>query len=118
MTVVNAVLAPGGAITGRITGSDGAPLEGVEVTASAVDDYMDQRTATTQHDGSYTVHNLAEGDYYLCFDAADVLQPSATGYVNECFDDRAPATSSTVVHVGAGSTTTGIDAELAAAPAG
>ena len=113
VTVANAVLAPGGAITGRITGSDGAALEGISVHATAVDDSMDQRMATTQPDGTYSVRNVSEGDYYLCFDAANIQQPAPTGYANECFDDHAPSTSYTVVHVAAGSTTTGVDAVLA-----
>ena len=112
VTVVNAVLSPGAAITGRVTGSDGAALEGVYVTATAVDGDLFQ-VAITRYDGSYTVRNVSEGDYSLCFDAPDTRQPSATGYVNECFDDTAPSTSYTVVHVAASSTTTGIDAVLA-----
>jgi hypothetical protein len=112
VTVVNAALAPGAAITGRITGSDGAALEGVYVYATAMDGSMEQQTAT-RYDGSYLVRNVSEGDYYLCFDAAYTRQPSTTGYANECFDDTAPATSYTAVHVAAGTTTTGIDAVLA-----
>ena len=113
VTVVNAVLSPGAAITGRITGSDGATLAGVYVWATAVNNSMDQWLATTRYDGSYSVHNVSAGDYYVCFDATTLRQPSETGYANECFDDSASSPSSTVVHVAAGSTTTGIDAELA-----
>jgi len=111
VTVVNAVLAPGAAITGRITGSDGAALDGVYVWTTAMDGSRDM--AITRYDGSYSVRNVAVGDYYLCFDAADIRQPSPTGYANECFDDHAPSTGYTAVHVAAGSTTAGIDAVLA-----
>ena len=113
VTVVNAVLAPGAAITGRVTGSDGAALEGVTVYATATDDPMEQLITITRADGSYSVRNVYEGDYYVCFDAADLRQPSTTGYANECFDDTAPSASHTAVHVAAGSITVGIDAVLA-----
>ncbi|HEV2887220.1 MAG TPA: carboxypeptidase regulatory-like domain-containing protein [Jatrophihabitans sp.] len=111
---VNAVLAAGAAITGRVTGSDAASLAGVYVYAYPLDTGL-QVTATTDYiDGSYALRGLAEGDYNVCFDAVNVRQPAATGYVNECFDDSTmtSGTPYTVVHVAAGSVTSGIDAEL------
>ena len=46
-----------------------------------------------------------------------VLEPSSTGYVDECYDNRSDNVPGTPVHVAAGAVTSGIDAELAVAAA-
>jgi protocatechuate 3,4-dioxygenase beta subunit len=111
---VNAVLASGAAITGRVTGSDAAALGGVYVYAYSPDTGSQVTASTDYVDGSYSLPGLAEGDYNVCFDAVNVRQPAATGYVNECYEDStvSSGTAYTAVHVAAGSVTSGIDAEL------
>jgi protocatechuate 3,4-dioxygenase beta subunit len=110
---VDAVLSSGAAITGTVTGSDGAPLGGVYVYAYSPDSGQ-QVTATSDYqDGSYRIPGLSEGDYTLCFDPVNVRQPAATGYVAECYDNQPGSFGGTPVHVAAGSVTAGIDAELA-----
>ncbi len=108
----NAVLHSGAAITGQLTGSDGAALGGVYIYAYGLDSGQ-QVTASSDFDGNYQVSGLSEGDYTLCFDAVNVRQPATTGYVNECFDNQSGSFGGTPVHVGAGTVTAGVDAELA-----
>ncbi|HST47740.1 carboxypeptidase regulatory-like domain-containing protein [Jatrophihabitans sp.] len=107
---VNAVLRAGAAITGRITGSDGAALGGVYIYAFDPESGQYATGASSDYsDGSYRLPGLAPGDYAVCFDAVNVRQPAPTGYVNECYDNNSYA----LVHVTGGTVTTGIDAELA-----
>lgn len=108
---VNAVLQAGAAITGRVTGSDGAALGGVYIYAYDPQSGQYLTASSDYSDGSYRLPGLAAGDFSVCFDAVNVHQPAATGYVNECYDDN----DGTMVHVGAGTVTTGIDAVLAVA---
>jgi protocatechuate 3,4-dioxygenase beta subunit len=110
---VNAVLRSGAAITGHLTGSDGAPLQGAYIYAYG-SEFGQQVTTTSDYgDGSYRISGLSESEYTLCFDAVDVQGPAATGYVNECFDNQPSSVGGTPVQVTGGAVTAGIDAELA-----
>ena len=106
---VDAVLSSGAAITGEITGSDGAALGGAYIYAYDADSGQYATASSDYSDGSYRLPGLAPGDYSVCFDATNVHQPALTGYINECYDNDNGA----LVHVAAGTVTTDIDAELA-----
>jgi protocatechuate 3,4-dioxygenase beta subunit len=108
---VDAVLSSGAAITGRLTGSDGAALGGAYIYAYDPESGQYAVASSDYEDGSYRLPGLAAGDYSICFDAVNVRQPAVTGYLNECYDDGNGA----LVHVTADTVTTGIDAELAVA---
>ena len=110
---VDAVLSPGAAITGQVTGSDGAVLGGVYVYANGVESGQGFAAYSDYQDGSYRLAGLTEGDYLVCFSASLVLEPSRTGYVDECYDNQGVSSPGTPVHVTAGAVTAGIDAELA-----
>ncbi|HEY5111018.1 MAG TPA: carboxypeptidase regulatory-like domain-containing protein [Acidimicrobiales bacterium] len=62
---INAVLAAGATISGKVTGSDGVGLANVCVYASTASGSYG--TATTGSDGTYTVSGLAPGTYTLEF---------------------------------------------------
>jgi hypothetical protein len=109
---VDAVLSAGAAITGQVTGSDGAVLGGVYVYANNVESGQQSFAADSDQDGNYRLSGLTEGDYLVCFSASLILAPSSTGYVDECYDDQSVSSPSTPVHVAAGAVTAGIDAEL------
>ena len=109
---VDTVLSPGAAITGHLTGSDGADLGGVFVYTHAPGSDQYVTASSDYQDGSYRLPGLPEGDYLVCFEAANVQQPATTGYVGECYDDESTS-SGTPVHVAAGAVQAGIDAELA-----
>ncbi|MEO7262769.1 MAG: carboxypeptidase regulatory-like domain-containing protein [Jatrophihabitantaceae bacterium] len=106
---VNAVLSPGAAITGQVTGADNAVLGGVYVYAYDPQSGQQAAASSDYQDGSYRLAGLAGGDYTVCFDAFTVSQPAVTGYVNQCYDSQ----NNALVHVTAGAVTAGIDAELA-----
>jgi protocatechuate 3,4-dioxygenase beta subunit len=106
---VNAVLSSGAAITGHVTGSDGAPLGGTYIYAYDPESGQYATASSDYSDGSYQLPGLAPGDYSICFDAVNVREPAPTGYLNECYDDNNGA----LVHVTAGTVIPGIDAELA-----
>ncbi|HEY0167192.1 MAG TPA: carboxypeptidase-like regulatory domain-containing protein [Jatrophihabitans sp.] len=106
---VNAVLSAGAAITGQVSGSDGAVLGGVYVYAYDPESGQQAATSSDYSDGSYRLAGLAGGDYTVCFDAFTVRQPAVTGYVNECYENQNGA----LVHVTTGVVTSGVDAALA-----
>jgi hypothetical protein len=110
---VNAVLGSGAAITGLLTGSDGAALGGVFAYAYAPESGQYITVVSDHQDGSYRLAGLTEGDYLVCFGAGSVQQPSTTGYVDECYENQRTSYTATPVHVSTGTVTTGIDAELA-----
>ena len=109
---VNAVLTAGSAITGRVTGSDGSQLGEVMVQATSSNSGQTVN-ARTDVDGTYQLVGLSAGDYYVCFDAVNVHWPAHTGYVSECNGNHLGTIGGDPVHVDAGATTAGIDAELA-----
>ncbi|MEO7263053.1 MAG: carboxypeptidase regulatory-like domain-containing protein, partial [Jatrophihabitantaceae bacterium] len=110
---VDAVLSSGAAITGQVTGSDGAVLGGVYVYAYAQESGQYVTVASDYEDGSYRLPGLSEGDYLICFGAGNVHQPAVTGYVDECYDNQSTSYTATPVHVTTGAVRAGIDAELA-----
>jgi len=119
----NGTFAVNGRITGTVTAeTGGAPLSGIEVVALDERTYQDggqNRTewvpvarATTGADGTYTLPAGA-GDHRIRF--AEDCAPGECRYLTEYYDDAATAEQGVDVTVAApGSTTSGIDAALAA----
>ena len=98
---IDAQLAVGGEITGRVTSAaGGAPVQGVMVSASG-DDTGSFQTATTDANGDYTIAGLASDTYTVSFATSD------GSYVDGTYADSVPVT--------AGQTTGGIDIALAPA---
>ena len=118
---IDANLTAGGAISGMVTDTTSAPLEGVDVevfTTGANPDNVGYGTTTA--DGSYTVGGLPTGDYDVCFIGSSATGGSSTtGYTDQCYDDVSwdggySDLGGTAVVVTAGSTRSGIDANLTA----
>jgi hypothetical protein len=107
---IDAHLNAGGQISGRVTDTAGSPLAGVKVHVLGGAFSGDVRTAP---DGTYTVRYVYPGTAQLCFSAQGATGGgSATGYLDECYDNVAPDGTPTAIPVTAGQTTTGIDAAL------
>lgn len=102
---INAVLAPGGNITGWVTNSAGTGIAGITVRVTNSDDGSGFGVAT-QPDGSYTVVGLATGNYTIQF------QGNSSGYATQWYNNKSSPTLANPVVVTAGSTTGNVNATL------
>jgi len=106
---INANLVPTGAITGTVSGSGTKPLTGVCAEAISLASGEPTIVGVTAR-GSYVIGDLLAGSYKVEFvPACGVTGTYATQWYNGASSEK----SATVVVVGSGATTTGIDAELA-----
>ncbi|MBB4666161.1 protocatechuate 3,4-dioxygenase beta subunit [Microbacterium marinum] len=108
ITDIDAVLSTGGSITGRVTGTDDAPIADIEVWVSEYDGGESSRSVITADDGSWAVNGLTPGTYRVYFDA-----PASTSLIDEWWDDAREYSDATSIVVEAGAAVTGIDAALA-----
>ncbi len=109
-TGVNASLANGATISGRITLPDGvtAPFGSLMVTvAPTTSEYSSVGAVRLEADGSYTVTNVPAGTYKVKFSAYNV--PA----LSEWWNDAPDFASATPLTVKGGEVRTGIDASLA-----
>ena len=113
---INAGLDSGGSIAGRLTGVGGVALPGVTVSLGGPGVTF---TAVTAADGTYRIDGLPQGNAYtVCFDATAVVTGSATGYLNECYNNvawgwRLPRPVGVTALTVGSVPVTGIDAALA-----
>ena len=110
---IDAVMVLGGSITGTVTDAGGAAVAGACVTASTTSGVAG--TATSDATGAYTVSGLATGSYTVFFSGCTSTSAS---YVSQYYDGTTGGVSTSAaalaVVVNVGSTTSGIDATLAA----
>jgi hypothetical protein len=115
---VDAAMAVGGAVSGRVSDAGGTHQGLANVSVSVYSpSTMGVSSATTRADGSYTAGGLPAGtDYQVCFYASGATGGSldATGYLDQCFDNQ-PTGTPTPVTVSVGATRVGTDAILAGA---
>ena len=117
--------ASAGAILGTVDDASSHPLDGVFVEIYSASGAAAGATNTGSN-GTYSVIGLATGTYDVCFSMSSYSQPtggsSTTGYLDQCYKnvvwngDASPS-GATAVQVTAGSTTSNINAALAAAGA-
>ena len=98
---IDAALALGGSITGRVT-YNGNPVANLAVYASA----GTAGIGITDSAGNYSIAGLPAGSYLVSFDG-----PSS-GYTAQWYNNATDAASATLVTVAIGVATTGIDAAL------
>jgi len=103
-TGIDAALAQGGSISGRVTDQSGDPISNLSVDAGGRDD--DYRGATTDQDGNYTVYGLAPGSYELQFDG------SYRGFVGQYYNNTYYRDEAVPVQVTGSNDTGGINAVL------
>lgn len=106
---INAELAAGATISGRVTSAGGAPLQGACVSVQAKTSGANVGWATTDADGSYAVPRLRAGEYRVRFEAC-----GSGNVVEEWWDDKPSATAADVITVATGERRAGVDASLAA----
>ncbi len=87
-SVVNAALAPGGAISGVVTDDGGQPVAGILIDIYESEGVLKYQRITLA-DGSYDVPGMVAGTYAI-FANADTGTPGA--YRGEWWDDLAPGT--------------------------
>jgi protocatechuate 3,4-dioxygenase beta subunit len=77
-------------IAGRVVDTAGKPLRNVRVLVRTGDDFTPVGgDVLTRGDGTYSLPNLPDGQYHVCFDPNTATGgTSTTGYVPECFDDQ------------------------------
>jgi hypothetical protein len=104
---INAQLATGATISGRVTNSSSAGIQSIYVTVSDLD-YDGCGYAYTDVNGNYTVLGLPAGGMKVCF------QNNGQNYAGEWYNDKSSFATADQVTVTAGSTTANINAQLAA----
>jgi hypothetical protein len=108
---IDAALKEGGLIAGKVTDvSTKAAIAGVEVCASAAS-IESGGCARTKPNGEYTVAGLASGEYTVEFAARSPFE-GGLNYITQFYNGRSLASEANKVPVIAGSTASGIDAEL------
>jgi hypothetical protein len=109
---INAAVAPGGEITGRVTGAGGTPLMNVEASAhSTTGGYGGE--AYTNANGEYTIAGLPSGSYTVVFSPAN-----ESGYITQYYNGKSSEGEAEAIGVSAGSQTAGINAALQPASSG
>jgi len=62
---IDAVMTRGGAVSGLILGTDGAPLTSHSVNTLSLNGSVEERTAWTDTSGRFSISGLSDGDYIL-----------------------------------------------------
>lgn len=94
-------------ISGKVTAAvTQAPLSGSEVCAYAQGGSETHKCASTESNGEYAIYGLAAGSYAVEF--SDVTP----GYVTQFYDDQSSPIHAQPVTVEAGTTKSGVNAEL------
>ena len=105
VTGIDFALSAGGAVSGTITDSNGAPIQGVMVEASGygVDGWFGE--TETASNGTYTLSGLASGTYRIraCSSCSDMP------YVDKFYDNETSWDKASPVTVTVPGTTTGIN---------
>ena len=115
-TTVNATMAAGGSITGKVTKAGTVPLKGICVDAQKVGTFMGlTANASTATTGTYTLTGLAAGTYDVSFRSTGFCPNGMAGnYVTQWYKDKGNQSTATPVKVTAGTTHATVDATLAA----
>lgn len=109
-TGVDAQLAAGAHISGRVTGPTGTPLDGVCVDVNGP--AASFGSTKTNASGEYTITGLAAGEHRVHFRPCD-----AATYAQEWWNDKPDSTTADVIALTTGEHRTGVDAALAGAGA-
>jgi len=110
---VNAVLAPSGKISGKVTGTAGRRLNNICVTAT--DQATHAEGQATAFDGKYVLTDLPAGRYDVEFSNCGINDPfigATPNYANQWYKNSPVRAKATPVVVTGGHTTANIDAAL------
>jgi hypothetical protein len=105
---VNAVLQPGGTISGTVTSATtSAPVGGVCVLVATGDVFFEAQSGAN---GGYSIDQLPVGGYQVEFSGGC---GNSGSYAPQVYPDQANPLAATLVRVGRGQTRSGIDASMA-----
>jgi hypothetical protein len=107
---IDAALAQGATISGRVTNVHGDPIPNICV--SVFGDHVPPRsfdTVQTSATGDYAIDRLQNGDYKVQFDVC-IFTPE--GFLTEWFNDKPDQATADTVTVATGATRSGVDAQL------
>ena len=104
---IDAVLDPGGSISGIVTKSEGGPFAEVFVQVFYPNGMWASGVRTNQN-GEYSAYGLAAGNYKVFFSP-----PSGSGYSGEWYNNKLDQEAADLVPVVVPGVTSGIDAVLA-----
>jgi hypothetical protein len=109
----DASLAPGGRISGKVTGPDGEPVVDAMVFGNPGSEGFGNVTFTDDN-GDYVMTGLSAGEHRLRFEDSFAFEGpfGDEGYASEWWDDRESFSTAETITVTAGSTTTGKNAQL------
>lgn len=102
---IDAVMKPGGTITGTVTAESGMPLGEVDVSVYDESGAFLQAVASGP-DGTYAISGLPPGTDTVSF------EPTGSDYVGQFYDRAAESGDATPIVLGSGATVEGIDARL------
>ncbi|MCX6583459.1 MAG: carboxypeptidase regulatory-like domain-containing protein [Candidatus Aminicenantes bacterium] len=112
---INAVLASGGIISGRITdASTGAGIAEMEVYVYDLSGYNVDSYGYSDGNGDYTIKGLATGNYKINFDTYYYNLSLGANYIDQWYNDKNSLPTADSVVATAGQTTSGINAALTA----
>ena len=103
---IDAQLATGGRISGKITDTSAVGIQNIRVNVYDLNFHL-LGSALTYASGNYTIYELPVGNYKICFNN------NGQYYTSEWYNDKVDFNAADQVTVTAGSTTTNINAELA-----
>jgi hypothetical protein len=104
---IDAQLANGGSISGRVTDTSGQGISNVDVQICDLNQYW-YNGVSTDENGYYTIYGLAAGNYKIEFDTNN----TSGNYSSEWYNDKSSFSTADPVSVSVGFTTPGIDAQL------
>jgi hypothetical protein len=105
---INAAMAAGGEITGKVTNaSTKSPVGGIEVCPSATSGLFYGQCATTNASGDYTLVGLPTGEYKVEF-----YSNSGANFVTQYYNAKPSVSEANAVSATAGATTSGINAAM------
>jgi PKD repeat protein/protocatechuate 3,4-dioxygenase beta subunit len=105
---VDASLATGGSVSGRVTDTAGNPVSGASVSILSASG-VGLGFATSGTDGRYVISGLGAGSYRVQF------SHTAGGYLSEYWNDQSSLEAASPVEVVAGVETSNVDASLSSA---
>ena len=109
---INAVMQPGGSISGTVTAVGDGPLVGICATATTMDGEGIANVGTGA-DGKYTISGLAAGDYLVNFTSNGVCPNGVqSNFATQWYDNQPTQDTANVVSVSAGADTDHIDAVM------